>query len=127
MYVHIIHPPAGWLAGCLVVTQVLALGLRPNKDNKKVRPYWNVYHHSVGFSAALLAIVNIFIGFHILKEQSRDKSGYRNGFIAVLAVFAGIAFVLEVFTWMVHFKRKSKIPSHKMGGHHDVGPNSGYA
>lgn len=88
--------------------------LRPSLESKKVRPVWNVYHHLVGYVAALLGIVNVFIGFHVLKQESLPKPGYRTGYIAVLAVLGGIAFVLEVFTWMVHIRRKSRIPSQQI-------------
>eukprot|EP00246_Nothoceros_aenigmaticus_P000606 TRINITY_DN10862_c0_g1_i1.p1 TRINITY_DN10862_c0_g1~~TRINITY_DN10862_c0_g1_i1.p1 ORF type:complete len:344 (+),score=25.33 TRINITY_DN10862_c0_g1_i1:125-1033(+) len=121
---HPSHRGIGTTVFVFSILQVLALVLRPSKGNK-VRPFWNVYHHTIGYSAALLAIVNLFIGFHLLKEQGKPKTNYRNGFIAVLAVLGGIAFVLEVFTWIVYLRRRSQMPAHKIeiggDGHHNGG------
>lgn len=37
--------------------QVFALLLRPNKDHK-YRIYWNIDHHSIGYSVIIMSIIN---------------------------------------------------------------------
>lgn len=81
--------------------QIFALFLRPNKDHK-LRYFWNVYHHSVGYSVIILGAINIFRGLTIL--QTKDT--WRTAYIAVICVLVGIAIVLEAITWSVVLKRR---------------------
>ncbi|GMH12017.1 hypothetical protein Nepgr_013858 [Nepenthes gracilis] len=59
------HRNIGISLFCLATLQVFALLLRPKKDHK-YRFYWNVYHHSIGYTVIVLSIVNIFKGLDIL-------------------------------------------------------------
>lgn len=88
--------------------QMFALFLRPKKDHK-YRVYWNVYHHSIGYSILILGIINVFKGFNMLNPDRKWKSTY----IVVIAVVGVIAVVLEAFTWVVVLKRKSSKKSTK--------------
>jgi hypothetical protein len=83
--------------------QVLAVVLRPKKDSK-VRPFWNIYHHTIGYACIILIIVNIFEGFHLLQPAGK----WRRAYVAVLIVLGVIALVLEVLTWIVWFRRRSQ-------------------
>jgi hypothetical protein len=82
---------------------VLAVVLRPKKDSK-VRPFWNIYHHTIGSACIILIIVNIFEGFHLLQPAGK----WRRAYVAVLIVLGVIALVLEVLTWIVWFRRRSQ-------------------
>ena len=75
--------------------------LRPKKDHK-YRVYWNVYHHGVGYSVAVLGIINVFKGLAILQPDPKWKRAY----IIVIAILGGIALLLEAITWVVVLKRK---------------------
>ncbi|XP_006651129.1 cytochrome b561 and DOMON domain-containing protein At4g12980-like [Oryza brachyantha] len=95
------HRNIGIAIFCLATLQVFALLLRPDKKNK-YRFYWNIYHHSVGYSAIVLAAVNIFKGLDILKPAS----GWKKSYIAILATLAAVALLLEAITWVVVLRRK---------------------
>ncbi|EPS63753.1 hypothetical protein M569_11030, partial [Genlisea aurea] len=97
------HRFIGILIFCLATLQMTALLLRPTKEHK-YRFYWNVYHHSVGYSVVVLSIVNIFRGFDILKPGHKWKGAYVGIFVALVIVAA----VLEVFTWIVVVRRRKE-------------------
>lgn len=80
--------------------QVLAIVLRPKKDHK-VRPYWNVYHHVVGYTTIIIIIVNIFDGINILQPENK----WRNAYAAVLISLGAISLLLEIITWTIYFRR----------------------
>ncbi|KAL3625022.1 hypothetical protein CASFOL_031690 [Castilleja foliolosa] len=88
---------------CLGTLQVFALLLRPNKDHKH-RFYWNIYHHTIGYSVIILSIVNVFKGFDILNPDGKWKKMY----ILILIGLALVAATLEVYTWCVVSTRKRK-------------------
>uniref|UniRef100_A0A0C9QQ22 Cytochrome b561 and DOMON domain-containing protein n=1 Tax=Wollemia nobilis TaxID=56998 RepID=A0A0C9QQ22_9CONI len=104
------HRKIGIALFALGTLQVFALLLRPTRDHK-LRVYWNVYHHSVGYTVIVLSIVNIFKGFDILDPEKKWKHAY----IAVIASLGGIALVLEVVTWIIFFQRRSKNQSKAVG------------
>jgi hypothetical protein len=81
----------------------LALLLRPDKKNK-YRFYWNIYHHSVGYSVIILSAINIFKGFDILKPAT----GYKTAYIVVLATLGGIALFLEAITWPIAIRKRKR-------------------
>ena len=80
---------------------MLALFLRPKKEHK-YRIYWNIYHHSIGYSILILSIINVFKGFNVLSPAHKWKLAY----VVAIAVVGGVAVVLEAVTWLVVFKRK---------------------
>lgn len=94
-----------------LLLQVFALFLRPNKDHKR-RIFWNVYHHAVGYSVIVLSIINVFEGFKVL---DRERS-WRRAYIAVIATLAGVAAFLEVVTWVVVLRRRSRHSEKVLGG-----------
>ncbi|GER52869.1 auxin-responsive family protein [Striga asiatica] len=55
------HRIVGIVVFCLGTLQVTALLLRPKKEHKH-RIYWNLYHHTIGYSVIILSIINIFKG-----------------------------------------------------------------
>lgn len=75
--------------------------LRPKKDHKW-RLYWNIYHHSVGYTVIILSIINIFKGFDILDPEKK----WKNSYIGVIIALGAIAVVLEAYTWFVVLMRK---------------------
>ena len=53
--------------GC---AQILSAIFRPNKLSA-VRVYWNVIHHSLGYTTLILGVINIFRGFDLLFVRTR--------------------------------------------------------
>lgn len=90
--------------------QVFALLLRP-KPNHKYRFYWNIYHHSVGYSTIILSIVNVFKGLDILNPDQKWKRAY----IGILIFLGCVAVVLEALTWFIVLRRK-RVESDKLSG-----------
>ncbi|KAI3760293.1 hypothetical protein L1987_50686 [Smallanthus sonchifolius] len=99
---YFVHRNIGIALFCLATLQVLALFLRP-KVGHKFRFYWNIYHHGTGYAVITLGILNVFKGLEILSPSSKWKLAY----ITIISSLGIIAFVLEAFTWIVVFKRKS--------------------
>ncbi|RCV46118.1 hypothetical protein SETIT_9G506700v2 [Setaria italica] len=97
------HRNIGIAIFSLATLQVFALLLRPDKKNK-YRLYWNIYHHSVGYSVIILGAINIFKGLDILKPAS----GYKTAYIAVLATLGGIALCLEAITWPIAIRKRKR-------------------
>jgi len=96
-----LHRNIGITVFALGTLQIFALFLRPKKDHK-FRPYWNAYHHSVGYTIIILGIVNIFKGMSILEVEQKWKTGY----IVAIGVLGGVAVALEVITWSIVLKRR---------------------
>ncbi|GJX82255.1 cytochrome b561 and DOMON domain-containing protein-like protein [Tanacetum coccineum] len=96
------HRNIGITLFCLATVQVFALFLRPNKDHK-LRFYWNIYHHGIGYAILVLGILNVFKGLDILSPESKWRSAY----IIVISTLGAIALLLEIITWIVTLKRKS--------------------
>lgn len=84
--------------------------LRP-KPEHKYRVYWNIYHHTIGYSVIILAVVNVFKGLDILSPEKH----WRNSYTAIIVVLGIVAAVLEAFTWYVVIKRGKTEESAKMG------------
>ncbi|CAL5082212.1 unnamed protein product [Urochloa decumbens] len=95
------HRNIGIAVFALATLQVLALFLRPKKEHK-YRPYWNAYHHSVGYAVIVLGIVNIFKGMGILGVEQR----WRTAYIAAVCVLVIAAATLEAVTWGVVVRRR---------------------
>lgn len=95
------HRNIGITLFCLGTLQVFALLLRPKKDHK-YRLYWNIYHHSIGYTVIILSIVNIFKGFDILDPEKKWKKIY----IGILIFLGFNAAMLEAYTWYFVIKRK---------------------
>ncbi|KAI3424623.1 Cytochrome b561 and DOMON domain-containing protein, partial [Psidium guajava] len=111
-----VHGNIGLVLFVLGTLQGFALLLRPKKDHK-YRLYWNMYHHTVGYTVIVLSIVNVFKGLDILDPEQK----WRNTYIAVIATLGASAAVLEAITWYIVIKRKktaSSAPkiSHSMNG-----------
>ncbi|XVF31866.1 hypothetical protein REPUB_Repub17cG0031200 [Reevesia pubescens] len=112
------HRNIGIVLFCLGTLQVFALLLRPKKDHK-YRLYWNIYHHSVGYTVIILSIVNIFEGFDILKPDDHWERIY----IGILIFLGIMATLLEAFTWYIVLRRRkieSDKHSHSMNGANGV-------
>lgn len=90
----------------LATLQVFALFLRPNKDHK-LRFYWNIYHHVVGYVTISISIVNVFKGFEALGDFVGDRyKNWKHAYIGIIGALGGIAVLLEAYTWMICMKRK---------------------
>lgn len=74
--------------------------LRP-KPEHKYRLYWNIYHHTIGYTVIVLAVVNVFKGLDILSPEKQ----WRNAYTAIIIALGIAAAVLEAFTWYVVIKR----------------------
>ncbi|KAG0591667.1 hypothetical protein M758_1G227900 [Ceratodon purpureus] len=89
------HKGLGIFLFTLAILQVLAVVLRPKKD-ANIRKYWNWYHWWVGRLALFLAVINIFVGLNLGKEEKRLKVSY-----IVLLAFELVAFaILETIYWL---------------------------
>ncbi|CAK9223201.1 unnamed protein product, partial [Sphagnum troendelagicum] len=95
------HRNLGITIFVLATLQVLAVVLRPKKD-QKIRPYWNVYHHIIGYATIIVIIINIFEGLHVLQPNHK----WRRAYIIVLIILGAISIVLELVTWIVWFHRR---------------------
>ncbi|XP_038704099.1 cytochrome b561 and DOMON domain-containing protein At3g25290 [Tripterygium wilfordii] len=101
-----IHRNIGIALFSLATVQIFALFLRPKKDHK-YRFYWNIYHHSIGYSILVLGIYNVFRGLNMLNPEDKWKTAY----FLVIVVLGGIAVLLEAITWIVVLRRKSSKPT----------------
>ncbi|MCL7040820.1 hypothetical protein MKW94_016013 [Papaver nudicaule] len=108
-YGNTLHRNIGITLFTFATLQIFALLLRPRKDHK-LRFYWNIYHHGLGYGVLVLGIINVFKGLNLLQPLKVWKTSY----IIFLCVLAGIVLVLEVLTWVVVLKRKSD-KNHKGG------------
>ncbi|XP_061969868.1 cytochrome b561 and DOMON domain-containing protein At4g17280-like [Populus nigra] len=102
------HRKLGITIFALGTLQVLALLLRPKPDHK-YRLYWNIYHHTIGYTTVILSIINIFEGFEALDREKNWKKAY----IGVLIFLGSVAVVLEAVTWLIVIKRKKTASSDK--------------
>ncbi|RWW28799.1 hypothetical protein GW17_00006697 [Ensete ventricosum] len=103
--------------GCVNKNLVLALFMRPSKDNK-YRFYWNTYHYLVGYTVIVLGIVNVFKGLKILSIDHKWTVGY----IIAICILGGIALFLELVTWLlVVLKRNSENPAKPFDGSNSNG------
>ncbi|KAJ9180838.1 hypothetical protein P3X46_009036 [Hevea brasiliensis] len=103
------HRTIGIILFCLGTLQVFALLLRPKPDHK-YRLYWNIYHHTVGYTVIILSITNIFKGFDILNPEKK----WKNAYIGVIAALAFNAVWLEGYTWYLVVKRRRSESAGKM-------------
>ncbi|KAI3675159.1 hypothetical protein L1987_84744 [Smallanthus sonchifolius] len=79
---------------------VFALLLRPKPDHK-YRLYWNIYHHSLGYSI----IINVYEGLDILDPEKKWKNAY-SGILISLGV---ITIIMEALTWFdISFQKKKQ-------------------
>ncbi|KAK4769227.1 hypothetical protein SAY86_027377 [Trapa natans] len=81
--------------------QVFALLLRPKKDHK-YRFFWNIYHHSIGYTTIILSIVNVFKGLDLLHPSQVWKTTYT----VIIIVLGSLALLLEIVTWFIVIKRR---------------------
>ncbi|XP_048137900.1 cytochrome b561 and DOMON domain-containing protein At5g35735-like [Rhodamnia argentea] len=102
------HGNIGMALFILGTLQVFALLLRPKPDHK-YRFYWNMYHHSCGYAAITLSIVNVFLGLDILDPTKVWKRTY----IVILLALGCAALIMEPVTWAVVIKRRRREISQK--------------
>ncbi|CAL0302809.1 unnamed protein product [Lupinus luteus] len=111
-----LHRNIGIALFALATLQIFALFLRPKKDHK-YRYFWNIYHHSIGYTIIILGLINIFKGFDILNPEKKWKTTY----IGVIAALGVIAVLLEVITWIVVLKRKANKSTKTVDGYNNNG------
>ncbi|XP_047307989.1 cytochrome b561 and DOMON domain-containing protein At4g12980-like [Impatiens glandulifera] len=102
------HRNIGIALFSLATVQIFALLLRPKKDHK-YRLYWNIYHHSLGYSIIILSIINVFKGLGILNPEKQWKTGY----IGVIVSLGALSLLLEAVTWIVVMRRSKSGQSTK--------------
>ncbi|XP_024988599.1 cytochrome b561 and DOMON domain-containing protein At5g47530-like [Cynara cardunculus var. scolymus] len=112
------HRVIGIILFCVATLQVIALLVRPKKEHKH-RIFWNIYHHSLGYSIIILGIINIFKGFDILNPEKKWERAY-TGIIVLLAIVAAL---LEAYTWFVVLRRKKAADAEKMTNGNEYGSN----
>uniref|UniRef100_A0A0C9S502 Cytochrome b561 and DOMON domain-containing protein n=1 Tax=Wollemia nobilis TaxID=56998 RepID=A0A0C9S502_9CONI len=100
---HQSHRNIGIILFSFATLQVFALLLRPKPDNK-YRFYWNIYHHSLGYSIIILSIINVYEGLDILDPEKKWKNAYSG----ILISLGAITVLLEAFTWFIVLKRKKE-------------------
>jgi hypothetical protein len=96
-----VHRNIGISVFALGTLQLFALFLRPKKEHK-YRFYWNLYHHTMGYTIIILGIINIFKGMSILSVAQKWKTAY----IIAICILGAIALLLEAITWGVVLKRR---------------------
>lgn len=60
-----VHGNLGCAVFAVATAQILSAIVKPNKLSG-VRAYWNVVHHTLGYTTLVLAVINIFRGFDLL-------------------------------------------------------------
>ncbi|CAH1423726.1 unnamed protein product [Lactuca virosa] len=115
------HRVIGIILFCVATLQVIALLVRPKKEHKH-RIFWNIYHHSLGYTIIILGIINIFKGFDILNPEKKWERGY-TGIIIIIAIIAAI---LEAYTWFVVLRRKKAANVEKMSNGNGYASNGNY-
>nr|GMC77052.1 cytochrome B561 and DOMON domain-containing protein At5g47530-like [Ipomoea batatas] len=114
------HRNIGITLFALGTLQVFALLLRPKPDHK-LRFYWNIYHHAVGYTVIILSVINVYEGFDVLNGQKNWKKAYTG----VIIFLGAVAALLEAFTWFIVLKRRSANKQHP-APHHAANGN-GYS
>ena len=94
---------------------MFALLLRPKPDHK-YRRYWNIYHHTLGYTTVVLSIGNIFEGFDVLESENNWKTAY----IGVLVFLGVVTAVMEALTWFIVIKRKKTASSTKHANEENI-------
>ena len=94
--------------------QILSIVLRPKKD-AKVRKYWNVYHHTIGYATIILIIANIFQGLKLL-EELESVSPWKGAYLAVLVILGVVSVVAEGVTWFLWFQRRRQLDPQRLDG-----------
>ncbi|KAG5538975.1 hypothetical protein RHGRI_019504 [Rhododendron griersonianum] len=92
---HPCHMGIGSALFALGLLQISALFMRPAKDHKH-RHIWNWFHHLTGYLVLLLSLVNIWVGFTILKPAKGWMIGYGSISGAVMLT----SLILEVWKKM---------------------------
>ncbi|GER27164.1 auxin-responsive family protein [Striga asiatica] len=102
------HRNIGITLFVIATVQIFALLLRPNKEHK-IRFYWNIYHHGIGYTILILGVINVFKGLGILQPENK----WRTAYIVLISVLGGIFVFLEAITWVFVLRRKKSDQSNK--------------
>ncbi|KAF7149601.1 hypothetical protein RHSIM_Rhsim02G0100600 [Rhododendron simsii] len=92
---HPCHMGIGSTLFALGLLQISALFLRPAKDHKN-RHIWNWFHHLTGYLVLVLSLVNIWVGFTILKPAK----GWMIGYGSISGAIMLTSLILEVWKKM---------------------------
>ncbi|KAL9275863.1 Cytochrome b561 and DOMON domain-containing protein [Drosera capensis] len=65
---------------------------KAEEGEHKLRLYWNIYHHSIGYAIIILGVINFCKGLSILNPEHKWKLAYTT----VLIALGGISALLEV-------------------------------
>nr|ADK92875.1 expressed protein 2 [Hypericum perforatum] len=88
------HRDIGIALFALGTLQLFALLLRPKPDHK-LRFYWNIYHHTIGYTVIVLSIVNVYEGLDILDPEKKWKRIYTG----TLIFLGAVALTLLLYTF----------------------------
>lgn len=92
-----LHGKLGAAAFSTAALQTLALLFRP-KTTHRFRRYWKSYHHLVGYTCVVLALVNVFQGFELM-DLGRSYASL--GYCLALSTLLGVCVALEVNAWLM--------------------------
>ncbi|KAI8567305.1 hypothetical protein RHMOL_Rhmol02G0110900 [Rhododendron molle] len=92
---HPCHMGIGSTLFALGLLQISALFMRPAKDHKH-RHIWNWFHHLTGYFVLVLSLVNIWVGFTILKLAK----GWMIGYGSISGAIVLTSLILEVWKKM---------------------------
>ncbi|KAG5561236.1 hypothetical protein RHGRI_004308 [Rhododendron griersonianum] len=92
---HPCHMGIGISLFALGLLQISALFRQPAKDHKH-RHIWNGFHHITGYVVLLLSLVNIWVGFTILKPAK----GWMIGYGSISGTILLTSLILEVWKKM---------------------------
>ncbi|KAI3675158.1 hypothetical protein L1987_84743 [Smallanthus sonchifolius] len=112
------HRNIGIILFAFGTLQVFALFLRPKPDHK-FRFYWNIYHHSLGYSIIVLSVINVYEGLDILDPEKKWKNAY-TGILIILGI---ITVIMEALTWVIVLKRKKEEKRTHAGTNGSYGAN----
>ncbi|XP_024538314.1 cytochrome b561 and DOMON domain-containing protein At2g04850-like [Selaginella moellendorffii] len=102
-----VHQNVGTAIFVFATLQVLSLVFRPEKEHK-IRPYWKIYHHGLGYLTLVLIFTNIYKGFKLLQGSRTLKNLYTAFLVIAVLATAG----LEAYRWYVYLEKKSKRPAY---------------
>ncbi|XP_051136248.1 cytochrome b561 and DOMON domain-containing protein At5g35735-like isoform X2 [Andrographis paniculata] len=100
-----LHRTLGIIIFTFMTIQIVALWLRAREDDP-FRSYWNMYHHTLGYSLLVMIWVNIFIGIRIVEKVPAWKWAC----VGVLGAVGTLLLLFEAFTWIKFLLDRAGVP-----------------
>ncbi|KAK8675141.1 hypothetical protein V6N13_033211 [Hibiscus sabdariffa] len=95
---------------------IILLYLGTPKPDQKLRFYWNIYHHLVGYG-----VINIFKGFDILGPEKK----WKNAYVGVIIALACNTVMLEAYTWFFVQRKRSQLSLSSLLQYEETAKRSG--